>query len=117
MSVSKHQLAASAYHLKPADVRKLLLSASDFRDRCLIKTLWWLSVPRRELITLDVRDFDAKRKRMTIHKSKGGKTRVTLVINDEYLSDLSFSSVVETRDPYRRDIGSTILVFAIVTVW
>jgi len=58
MAVSKHQLAASAYHLKPADVRKLLLSASNFRDRCLIKTLWWLGVRRSELIHLDVRDFD-----------------------------------------------------------
>lgn len=36
MSTSKHQLPASAYHLKPSDVRKLLLSASNFRDRCLI---------------------------------------------------------------------------------
>jgi len=35
MSASKHQLAASAYHLKPADVQKLLLQANNFRDRCL----------------------------------------------------------------------------------
>src|SRR4030095_208341 len=55
MSVSKHQLAASAYHLKPADVRKLLLAATNFRDRCLIKTLWWLGVRRHELIHLDIR--------------------------------------------------------------
>ena len=88
MAASRHQLPASAYHLKPADVRKLLLSASNFRDRCLIKTLWWLGVRRSELITLDVRDLDAKRKRMTIHKGKGGKTRVIPIINDEYLSDL-----------------------------
>ena len=38
MAASKHQLPASAYHLKPADVRKLRLSANNFRDRCLIKT-------------------------------------------------------------------------------
>ena len=44
MSASKHQLAASAYHLKPADVQKLLLQANNFRDRCVIKTLWWLGV-------------------------------------------------------------------------
>jgi integrase len=88
MPASKHQLPASAYHLRPADVRKLLLNASNFRDRCLIKTLWWLGVRRSELITLDVRDFDAKRKRMTIYKGKGGKTRVIPIIDDEYLSDL-----------------------------
>ena len=42
MPASKHQLAASAYHIRPADVRKLLLAAPNFRDWCLIKTLWWL---------------------------------------------------------------------------
>ena len=88
MSASTHQLAASAYHLKPADVQKLLLQANNFRDRCLIKTLWWLGVRRSELITLDVRDFDKKRKRITVRKGKGSKTRVIPIINDEYLSDL-----------------------------
>ena len=88
MPASQHQLAASAYHLKPSDVRKLLLTASNFRDRCLIKTLWWLGVRRSELINLDVRDVDVARKRVTIHKGKGGKTRVIPIITDEYLSDL-----------------------------
>ena len=45
-------------------------------------------VRRSELIHLDVRDFDEKQKRMTVHKGKGGKTRVIVIINDEYLSDL-----------------------------
>ena len=88
MPTSTHQLAPSAYHLKPSDVRKLLLSASNFRDRCLLKTLWWLGVRRSELTTLDVRDVDVERKRVIIRKGKGGKTRVVPVINDEYLSDL-----------------------------
>jgi integrase len=88
MPASTHQLAASAYHLKPSDLRKLLLTASNFRDRCLIKTLWWLGVRRSELINLDVRDVDVERKRVTIQKGKGGKTRVIPIINDEYLSDL-----------------------------
>ena len=88
MSPSKHQLTAAAYHLKPAELRKLLLTTTKFRDRCLIKTLWWLGVRRHELINLDVRDLDVERKRITIHKGKGGKTRVIPIINDDYLSDL-----------------------------
>ncbi len=88
MPASTHQLAASAYHLKPSDLRKLLLTASNFRDRCPIKTLWWLGVRRSELINLDVRDVDVERKRVTIQKGKGGKTRVIPIINDEYLRDL-----------------------------
>src|SRR5215475_14050505 len=85
MVVSTHQLAASAYHLKPADVRKLLLSASNFRDRCLIKTLWWLGVRRRELTHVDIRDLDVERKRVTIREGKAEKTRVIPIIDDEYL--------------------------------
>jgi len=68
MLASKHQLAASAYHLKPSDVRKLLLAAANFRDRCLLKTLWWLGVRRSELTQLDIRDLDVERKRVTIRE-------------------------------------------------
>ena len=88
MPASQHQLAAAAYHLRPADVRKVLLAASNFRDRCLIKTLWWLGVRRRELLHLDIRDLDVERKRMTVREGKGGKTRVIPLLDDEYLSDL-----------------------------
>ena len=72
MPASTHQLAASAYHIRPADMRKLLLAATNFRDRCLIKTLWWLGVRRSELIQLDVRDLDVERKRVTVQAGKGG---------------------------------------------
>jgi len=88
MPASKHQLAASAYHIRPADMRKLLLAATNFRDRCLIKTLWLLGVRRSELIQLDVRDLDVERKRVTVQEGKGGKTRGIPIIDDEYLSDL-----------------------------
>ena len=88
MPASTHQLAASAYHIRPADMRKLLLAATNFRDRCLIKTLWWLGVRRSELIQLDVRDLDVERKRVTVQAGKGGKSRVIPIIDDEYLSDL-----------------------------
>jgi len=69
-------------------MRKLLLAATNFRDRCLIKTLWWLGVRRSELIQLDVRDLDVERKRVTVQAGKGGKSRVIPIIDDEYLSDL-----------------------------
>jgi integrase len=75
MPASKHQLAASAYHIRPADLRKLLLAATNFRDRCLIKTLWWLGVRRSELIQLDVPDLDVERKRVTVQEGKDDKTR------------------------------------------
>ena len=69
-------------------MRKLVAAKSNFRDRCLIKTLWRLGVRRRELIQLDVPDLDVERKRMTVQEGKGGKTRVIPIVDDEYLSDL-----------------------------
>jgi integrase len=70
----KQQMRASAYHLKPADIKKLLIAATNFRDRCILKTLWWLGLRRHELLALDVRDIDFDRKRVTIREGKGGET-------------------------------------------
>jgi integrase/recombinase XerD len=78
----------SAYHLRQSDIRKLILAAPNFRDRTLIKALWWLGLRRHELIALDIRDIDFERKRVTVRAGKGGKTRVIPIIDDEFLSDL-----------------------------
>ena len=84
----KQQMKASAYHLKPAEIKKLMISADNFRNRCIIKTLYWLGLRRKELVELDVRDIDFERKRVKIREGKGGKTRIVPIIDDEYLSDL-----------------------------
>jgi integrase len=78
----------SAYHLRQSDIRKLILAATNFRDRILIKALWWLGLRRHELVALDIRDIDFERKRVTVRAGKGGKTRVVPIIDDEFLSDL-----------------------------
>ena len=62
----KQQMKASAYHLKQADVKKLVIAAITFRDRCVIKTLWWLGLRRQELVDFDVRDIDFERKRVKV---------------------------------------------------
>ena len=83
----KQQMPASAYHLKPTDIRKLTIAAIDFRDRCVVKSLLWLGLRRHELVVLDIRDVDFDRKRVTV-RGKGDKTRVVPIIDDEFLSDL-----------------------------
>jgi site-specific recombinase XerD len=84
----KQQMKASAYHLKLADIRKLVIATTNFRDRCVIKSLFWLGLRRKELIELDIRDIDFERKRVTVREGKGGKTRIVPIIDDEYLGDL-----------------------------
>jgi integrase len=82
------QMKASAYSLKSTDIRKLILATNNFRDRCIIKTLYWLGLRRKELTQLDIRDIDFERKRVKIREGKGGKTRIVPIVNDEYLGDI-----------------------------
>ncbi len=84
----RQQMASSAYHLKPAEIRKLFIAAPNFRDRCIIKSLYWLGLRRQELIDLDIRDLDFDRKRVQVREGKGSKTRIVPIIDEEYLSDL-----------------------------
>ncbi len=83
----KQQLYTAAYHLKPSEVNKIILATNSFRDRCLVKTLYWAGLRRSEIQNLDIRDIDFNRKRITL-TGKGNKTRVVPIINDEFLSDL-----------------------------
>ena len=57
-------MAPSAYTLKMAEIKKLFIAAPTFRDRCIIKSLFWLGLRRQELIDLDIRDIDFDRKRV-----------------------------------------------------
>jgi site-specific recombinase XerD len=86
----RQQLTAAAYHLKPNEVNKIILATTSFRDRCLIKILYWAGLRRSEVQNLDIRDFDFNRKRITL-TGKGDKTRVVPIISDEFLSDLKHS--------------------------
>jgi integrase/recombinase XerD len=89
----------SAYHLRQSDIRKLILAASNFRDRTLIKALWWLGLRRHERAALGIRDIDFERKRVTVRAGQGGKTRVVPIIDDEFLSDLKHFVGPRTAGP------------------
>jgi integrase len=89
----------SAYHLRQSDIRKLILAATNFRDRTLIKTLLWLGLRRHELVALDIRDLDFERKRVTVRAGKGSKTRVVPIIDDEFLSELKYLIGSRTSAP------------------
>lgn len=84
----KQQMRASAYHLKPVEIKKLVIASANFLDRCVIKTLYWLGLRRHELVNLDARDIDFERKRVNVRRGKGEKTRIVPMIDDEHIGDL-----------------------------
>lgn len=83
----KSQHKDSEFHLKPAQVKKIIHAAVNFRDRCIIKMLAHSAVRRVEITTLDIRDLDFKQGLIHIRNGKGGKTR-SIPFSDDLASDL-----------------------------
>jgi site-specific recombinase XerD len=83
----KYQQKASAHHLPLTEIKKLFYKTISFRDRCILKTLFWAGLRREEVTLLDVRDIDFDRKRIKV-RGKGDKIRIVPIIDDEFLSDL-----------------------------
>jgi len=61
--------------LKTTDLKQFFPEPIRLRDRCIIKIFAYTMIQRHELLDLDVRDIDFKRKRMAIKKRKGLKRR------------------------------------------
>ena len=85
--MNNQQLKAAAYHLQLKEIKKIFLNTSNFRDRCLLKSLFWAGLRREEASNLDVRDIDFERKRIKV-RGKGDKTRTVPFIDDDFLGDL-----------------------------
>jgi integrase/recombinase XerD len=83
----RSQLKNSEYHLRPAEIKKVIYAAKTFRDRCLIKALAQTGIRRAEVANLDIRDVDFTKRLAEIREGKGGKSR-TIPITDELASDL-----------------------------
>jgi site-specific recombinase XerD len=85
--MNKQQLRPAAYNLKLNEDKKIIHATNSFRDRCLIKALFWAGLRREEATDLDIRDIDFERKRITV-RGKGDKTRIVPIIDDDLLNDL-----------------------------
>ena len=84
---TKFQQKAAAFPLSLRDIKKLFFATDSFRDRCLLKALFWAGLRREEATKLDIRDIDFGRQRIKV-RGKGGKTRIVPIIDDEFVSDL-----------------------------
>lgn len=83
-----HQLQNADYHLKPAELKKVIYAPLlSFRDRTILKTFAQTGIRRAELAALDVRDIDFERRTLEIRAGKGSKSR-TLPLSEDLASDL-----------------------------
>ena len=71
--MTNYQLKAAAYHLQLKEIKKLILTTTSFRDRCIIKSLFWAGLRREEVTMLDIKDIDFDRRRISV-RGKGDKT-------------------------------------------
>ncbi|MFX0141725.1 MAG: tyrosine-type recombinase/integrase [Candidatus Hodarchaeota archaeon] len=59
------------------EVKKIIHPTNSFKDRYLIKALFWAGLRREKAAGLDIRDIDFERKIIKV-RGKGDKTRILL---------------------------------------
>jgi integrase len=63
------QLKNSEYHLKPAEIKKVIYATKNFRDRCLLKTFAQTGLRRAEIANIDIRDINFEKNLICIRVS------------------------------------------------
>jgi len=77
----------SEFYLSRREIERIIYTASNFRDRCILKLLWKTGIRRSEISGLDVRDMDFEKRLIHIREGKGAKARI-VPFDDELSSDL-----------------------------
>src|SRR3989304_3125976 len=78
----KQPRESPAYFLKPEQIKALIYSTKNPRDRCIVKLLAYSGMRREELQQLNAEDLDFERHLITIRSGKFGKMR-TIPISEE----------------------------------
>ena len=86
--MDSHQLKRSEATLTPREASNIINSTKNFRDRCIIKCLYYGGLRVQEVVNLEVADLDFQRRVMQIRKSKFGKTRTVPFIDSNFMTDL-----------------------------
>lgn len=82
------QLKRSEATLSNREAVNIINSTKSFRDRSIIKCLYYLGLRVSEVASLEVGDIDFSRKVVHIKRSKFGKTRTVPFIDNNFLTDL-----------------------------
>ena len=84
----KTQHKHSEFTLNVNQVKQIYNAPSNFRDRVLIKTLYYAGLRRFEAGNLRIVDIDMKLNRIVVEKGKGMKMRIVPIIDMDYKADL-----------------------------
>jgi integrase len=83
----RRQFGRAGFTLSYNEVKVIINSAKSYRDRCLIKCLYYAGLRRAEVVNLDVRDVDLQRRRIRVI-GKGDKSRVVPLFDLDFMGDL-----------------------------
>jgi len=89
----------SEFTLTVNQVKQIYNAPSNFRDRVLIKTLYYAGLRRFEASELRVPDIDLVASRIVVVKGKGSKMRVLPIIDMDFKADLKHL-IGNRRDGY-----------------
>ena len=95
----KTQHKHSEFTLSVNQVKQIYNAPSNFRDRVLIKTLYYAGLRRFEASELKVPDIDFNLNRIVVVKGKGNKMRIVPIIDMDYKADLKHL-IGERREGY-----------------
>src|SRR5712671_2428025 len=88
--MESHQLKRSEATLTPREASNTINSTKNFRDRCIIKCLYFGGMRVQEIDKEHflVEDLDFQRRVIHVRKSKFGKTRTVPFIDSHFMTDL-----------------------------
>ncbi len=85
----KSQQKHGQYSLTKSQVSELYNTSISFRDRVIIKTMYWGGLRRMEVKNLKIPDIDFNMDRITVFQGKGQKTRTVPILDMDFRGDLS----------------------------
>ena len=95
----KTQHSHSEFTLSVNQVKQVYNAPSSFRDRVLIKTLYYAGLRRFEASNLKATDVNFDMNRIIVEKGKGNKLRVVPIIDLDFKADLKHL-IGNNRDRY-----------------
>lgn len=84
----KTQHTRAEYTLSKQEVQNIINTSEEFRDRVILKCLYYGGMRVIEVCSLKINHIDFNRKVINIIESKGGKTRTIPFIDANYMTDL-----------------------------